>query len=78
MNVYNFAIGNSCRKDIINVSRERNMCSMIKKKGYRLPTRNEWVYAMQGGTKSAGTKFSGSNNLDEVAWTEETSMADVS
>ena len=49
---------------------------IVKKKGYRLPTRNEWIYAMQGGSKSMKTKFAGSNNLDEVAWHEDTSMAD--
>lgn len=49
---------------------------IVKKKGYRLPTRNEWIYAMQGGNKSTGTKFAGSDNLDEVAWHLYTSMAD--
>ncbi len=49
---------------------------IIKKNGYRLPTRNEWIYAMQGGIKSNGTKFAGSNKLNEVAWYEETSMVD--
>lgn len=49
---------------------------IVKKKGYRLPTRNEWLYAMQGGNKSTGTKFAGSNNLNEVAWYRDTSMAE--
>lgn len=37
-------------------------------KGYRLPTQTEWRYAASGGKKSMDYKYSGSNDISDVAW----------
>jgi formylglycine-generating enzyme required for sulfatase activity len=42
--------------------------SSFSGKTIRLPQEDEWEYAAKGGNKSKGYKYSGSDNLDDVAW----------
>jgi sulfatase modifying factor 1 len=41
--------------------------------GYRLPSEKEWEWAARGGVSSQGYSYSGSNTVNDVAWTYENS-----
>ncbi|MCU7504634.1 MAG: formylglycine-generating enzyme family protein [Ignavibacteria bacterium] len=61
------------KRPVINVSWTdaveycRWLSSMTGEK-FRLPTEAEWEFAAKGGNKNSGFRFSGSDNIDEVAW----------
>ena len=42
--------------------------NQVTGKNYRLPTEAQWEFAARGGNKSEASTFSGSNNIDLVAW----------
>ena len=44
--------------------------NIITGRNFRLPTEEEWEYAARGGNRSKGYKYSGSDDINNVAWYE--------
>lgn len=63
-----------CMNCPVNDMSWEQLMEMIKKlnhlsgRKFRLPTEAEWEYAAQGGNQTKGFLYSGSNNIEEVAW----------
>lgn len=63
-----------CEKCAVNNISWFNMQLFIERlnsatgKRFSLPTEAQWAYSAKGGNKSKGYKYSGSNNIDDIAW----------
>jgi len=65
------SIGDNYPMYFVNWEEINEFCTRLSEmtgKKYRLPTEAEWEYAARGGAKSKGYLYSGSNDIDDVAW----------
>mgnify|MGYP000362619098 CR=1 FL=1 len=69
----NKPVENVSRKDVVKfcqklTARELAAGRLTPGYEYRLPTQAEWTFAARGGVKSRNYEYSGSDNIDDVAW----------
>ncbi len=67
----NFNESDQCPVEKVSWSDIQDFLAKLNKKTdktYRLPTEAEWEYAAGGGNKSKGYTYSGSDNINDVAW----------
>ena len=67
--------GADCPVENVNWHDAMEFCKKLNDYGYAprgykfsLPTEAQWEYAARGGNKSKGYEYSGSNDINEVAW----------
>lgn len=66
-------VGNNNPVENVNWEACHEFCiklSQLTGVNFRMPTEAEWEYAARGGNQSKGYIYSGSNNVNEVAWYE--------
>ncbi|MDE5704363.1 MAG: SUMF1/EgtB/PvdO family nonheme iron enzyme, partial [Bacteroidales bacterium] len=66
-----FQNGNNYPVDSVNWEEATAFCAKLSAatgRTYRLPTEAEWEYAARGGQNGDGTKYAGSDTIDNVAW----------
>ena len=56
------------RVDIRECNEFIHRISQITGKHFKLPSKEEWIYAARGGNKSKGFHYAGGNDIDTVAW----------
>jgi sulfatase modifying factor 1 len=54
--------------DIYRSGQSNEVAVNVSANGYRLPTDAEWEFAARGGTQSQGYEYSGSAEVNAVAW----------